>query len=133
MKVKGLDGRTYSWNIQKTTPRQKCSEYHALARSLLKSMFPTEVIIEEVVLPGSGSLTADFYINSLKLLIEVHGEQHYSFCSFFHKTKKDFLAAKARDNKKREWCDNNNIKYIEFPYKENIDEWRSRIINAITT
>ena len=133
MKVIGLDGREYSWNIKLKKYRKNCSEYHKSARLLIKEMFPAEIVVEEVVLPGTSGLTADFYIAGLSLLIEVHGEQHYSFSSFFHKNKKDFLMGQVRDRKKKEWCGLNNIRYIELPYKENIDEWRSRIINGITT
>lgn len=132
MKIIGLDGKEYSWNIKKTDPRNKCSEYHRLTRELLKSMFPTEVIVEEVHLPGSKGLKADFYLTSLKVLVEVHGEQHYSMSNLFHSSKKDFLMGQQRDRNKKEWCENNNIRYIELPYKENTDEWRTRIIKGIT-
>ena len=132
MKVLGLDGKEYSWSIQKKPYRNKCSSYHKLVRELLKDMFSMEIILEEVVLPGSGNLTCDFYINSLKLMVEVHGEQHYYFSAHFHDSKQDFLKGVKRDKKKREWCDINNIVLVELPYKESLDEWKRRIVDGIT-
>ena len=137
MKAKGINGREYTWNLIKYDvfydDNRKRSKYHIRARNLLKEIYNSYRILEEVKLPGSTSLNRksvlylDFYIPSIKLAIEVHGEQHYGFNPFFHKNKADFLKSVARDEDKIAWCDLNDIKLITLKYSESEDEWRQRI------
>lgn len=43
----------------------------------------------------------DFYIPEKNLLIEFHGDQHYRFIKYFHKTKEAFDLQLVRDHKKK--------------------------------
>jgi hypothetical protein len=133
MKVKGLDGRLHSWNLVGYVPlgddEVKRSAPHKKARSILTEIFPRDRLLEEVPLPGSGGLTADFYIPSYKLMIEVHGEQHYQESTLFHKNYLDFVKGQKRDSRKRKWCEINDITLVELPFNENIEDWKSRILN----
>lgn len=118
MNVIGLDGKEYKWNFSKyyfRKKRENKSNLHKEARLLIGSIFKHHSVYEEVSLPGT-DLYADFWIPSLKTLIEVHGEQHYIHIPFFHKTKADFLKAQHRDRLKREWCELNSITWIVLPY-----------------
>lgn len=132
MNILDLDHNIRQWSlkgyISKSTATNK-SSHHVTARKLLHEMFPTSQILEEVSIPlrSKETLYLDFYIPLLKKCIEVHGEQHYKFIPFYHTTKLNFLKAKKRDNEKREWCEQNSITYIELPFNENIDQWKSRI------
>jgi hypothetical protein len=137
MKVKGINGREYVWNLSGynifNDDQRKRSKYHIRARNLLKEIFNSYRVLEEVKLPGSTALNRksvlylDFYIPNLQLGIEIHGEQHYCYNPFFHKSKADFLKAKSRDEDKIEWCELNNIELITLKYSESDDEWRKRI------
>lgn len=137
MKVRGINGKEYVWNLTGydvfNDDKRKRSKYHLRARNLLKELFHSYRILEEVKLPGSTALNRksvlylDFYIPSIMLGVEVHGQQHYEFCPFFHKSKADFLKAKARDEDKIAWCELNNIRLVTFKYTESDDEWRQRI------
>ena len=137
MKVLGINGREYVWNLSDysvfNNDSRKRSKYHIKARSLLKEIFNSYRILEEVKLPGSTELHRksvlylDFYIPSIKLAVEVHGQQHYEFCEFFHKNKADFLKSKAKDEDKIAWCDLNGIQLITLKYSESEDEWRKRL------
>lgn len=137
MKVKGINGKEYTWNLTGydvfNDDKRKRSKYHIKARNLLKEIYNSYRILEEVKLPGSTALNRksvlylDFYIPSIMIGIEVHGQQHYEYCEFFHKSKADFLKAKARDEDKIEWCKLNNIELIILKYSESEDEWRQRI------
>lgn len=137
MKVIGINGKEYIWNLSGydvfNDDKRKRSKFHIRARNLLKELFNSYRILEEVKLPGSTELHRksvlylDFYIPSIKLAIEVHGQQHYEFCDFFHKNKADFLKGKARDEDKIEWCKLNDINIVILNYKESDDEWRQRI------
>lgn len=131
MKIKGLDGREYSWNISKhsvannnTRPR---SELHLQARKLLKEIFPSYSILEELYLPGSSGLYLDFFVSQLSLAVEVHGRQHFEFVQHFHGDKLSFLKSKKRDNDKKQWLLNNNISLLELRYDET-EKWRGQII-----
>lgn len=131
IKIIGLDNKEYKLSLSKKK-RIVCSENHLRARKLLKDMFPLEFIFEEVALPGSSlkkKLFADFYIHSIKLIIEVNGEQHYSKNAFFHKNQADFIKGKLRDKDKENWCAINDISLVVLPYMESDDEWRKRIEN----
>ncbi len=132
MKVRGLDGREYPWNLTgrrvNADDRRPRSKLHLAARQLLTDKYPVSPILEEVPLPGSGSLTADFYIPHRKMIVEVHGEQHYKYNKHFHGDKANFLAACKRDADKARWCEMNNILYVALPYSEDVDVWE-RIIS----
>jgi hypothetical protein len=125
MNVKDLDGNINSWhivgNINKSFNK---SSYQIQARNLLKKIYPTMQILEEVPIKirKSETLYLDFYIPLNKKCIEVHGEQHYKFTPHYHNNKLAFLRAQKRDKDKKEWCEINNILYIELPYDE-IDNW----------
>lgn len=137
MKVKGINGKEYVWNLTGYNvfddDKRKRSKYHVRARNLLKEIFNSYRILEEVKLPGSTELHRksvlylDFYIPSIRLAVEVHGEQHYDYSPFFHKSKADFLKSKARDEDKIAWCELNDINIIVLKYSESEHEWRQRI------
>lgn len=133
MRIIGLDGRSYSWNVSeyKRNLERSSSSYHQTARELLQRLYPIDRILEEVFLPGSGGLSADFYLPTRRLVVEVHGEQHYRFVSHFHKNITDFIAGKKRDAEKRQWCEMNKISFAELPY-DRATEWPDRIQIAVT-
>lgn len=132
MNIVDLDNNTKQWSlkgyISKATATNK-SAYHIRARQLLHELFPTLQILEEVSIPVRFKevLYLDFYLPLIKTCVEVHGEQHYKFIPFYHTTKLNFLKAKKRDNEKKEWCEQNNITYVELPYNENLEDWTKRI------
>ena len=133
MKIRDLNNEIHKWNLSgcvinasDTRPRSKL---HLRARNILVNLFPTVQIMEEVAVPITRreKLFFDFYINTIKLVIEVHGQQHYKFNSLFHTSAQDFVKQKKRDSRKREWCEYNNITYVELPYSENDEEWELKI------
>ncbi len=134
MKVVGLNGREYNLDLKKySSPRSRCSMYHRIARNLLSEIFSGYNIYEEVKLPGSRDpskksvLYLDFLIPNSKIGIEVHGEQHFKFVPFFHKSKLEFLQAQARDRAKAQWCELNDLKLIELRWDDSVDHWRNKI------
>ena len=133
MNVKGLDGAAYAWhitgNIVKQTTSNK-SSYHLKARSLIKIIYPTMQILEEVPISvrKSETLYLDFYLPLIKTCIEIHGEQHYKFVAHYHASKFAFLKAQKRDKEKKEWCEINGIKYIELPFDQQ-EQWEKLIVN----
>ena len=135
MKIKGLDGKEYSWNpTSGKAAIGEVSSYHLLARKVIRSIYKSEPVLEEVSLPGTKPvLYADFIIPLRSVIVEVHGEQHYEHIPHFQPHKRDFVAGKKRDLKKLTWCQINGFNYIELPFWENELEWRQRIIRGCTT
>lgn len=130
MKVVGLDGRQY--NLNNASFRRQSnngSQQHLRARAILKELFGLNQILEEVSLPGTNKLTADFFIPDLKMIIEVNGQQHYEYVRHFHRDQKGFQASIQRDNNKKTWCELNQITLIELNSLESDDEWRTKLSN----
>ena len=130
IKIIGLDGKEYKWHIgQYNRQRPVVSSGHGRARELLKEIFPTEIILEELTLPGTGRspLYADFYLNGPKLMVEVHGKQHFEYNQHYHGSIAGFMKSKARDNKKFEWCEINGIDLVILKDTDTDDRWREQI------
>jgi hypothetical protein len=129
MRVVGLDGLEHDWRPT-SRPRGECSSYHRAARALLRSVFPCDAILEEVFLPGSGGLHADFYLPLRRLMVEVQGEQHFTQVDHFHGDRLGFLRARLRDDDKRRWCGLNGIALVGLPFDEDEHGWRQRVREA---
>lgn len=138
-RVTGLDGKEYKFNFTKYRNRKfrnNKSSYHLQARDIIKEIWPTSSLYEEITLPGSkrlgrGSLLyADFFLPELMLVVEVHGKQHYEYSPFFHKDKMDFALAKQRDRDKIEWCGLNDIKVAVLPYNER-EQWKTILMTTM--
>ena len=140
MKVTGINGREYAWNLTSYTvdanDKRKRSKYHIRARNILKQIFHSYRILEEVKLPGSteshrkGVLYLDFYIPQIMLAVEVHGQQHYEYTPFFHKNKAEFALAQSKDDDKIKWCELNKIDIIVLKYSDTDEQWRDHIENG---
>lgn len=132
MNVTDLNGNITNWSITGHIDKAyaKKSSFHIQAREILKRLYPTMQILEEVTISirRSETLYLDFYLPLNKTCIEVHGEQHYEFTPFYHPNKMAFLKSQKRDREKKEWCDINGISYIELPYNQT-DNWENIIVN----
>ena len=134
MKIRDLDGHIYTWKTEGAVIRsgdiRPRSQLHLTARSILRETYPTLQICEEVRvrLRYNKQIFVDFYINTIKTVIEVHGQQHYKFNSLYHSCAQDFLNQKKRDSELQDWCSINNLNYIELPFNENEQQWISRIL-----
>jgi len=133
MSVRDFKGRLHPWPPQGHevgfNDRRPRSSLHLRCRELLRQMYPTQPVLEEVPIPGLG-LVCDFYLPLRKVVIECHGEQHYNFVAHFHGTRYDYAMAKKRDQTKLDWCRMNNFRAAVLPFSETDDEWRERIENA---
>lgn len=133
MKLISTNGREY--NIQPidyvcyNDDTKGKSKGHLLARQLIKEIFPSEWVLEEVPARiDKKTLYVDFIIKGRQIAVEVQGLQHKEFSEFFHQTKANFRESLVRDSKKKDWCELNNFTLIELLYGEE-DEWRQRLCN----
>lgn len=133
MNVKDLEGNISNWSLlgKIKNNRTNKSSLHTRANKLILSIYPTLQILQEVGINPyrNETLFIDFYIPLLKKAIEVHGEQHYKFVAHYHSNALGFMKHKKRDLDKKDWCEINNIQYIELPFNESDDEWKTRIQN----
>jgi len=137
VKIVGFDGNNKTWNLTKYVPdkddKRHRSKNHLRAREILRKLFPRDRILEEVSLPGSNRkgrnslLYADFFIPSHKLIVEVHGQQHYEFVEFYHKTKGEYYRSRKRDRDKIDWCEMNSLRIAVLKYSESNDVWSQKI------
>jgi hypothetical protein len=71
-------------------------------------------------------LELDFYIEELKIGIEVQGAQHYQFVPHFHGTLENYEKRKQYDKEKKDLCDGAGIKLVEiFSLMDAITEIKS--------
>lgn len=129
MIIKTLDGHEVKWR-PKNGKKENCSALHLRARHLLKVVYPTVSVLEEVSIPirKRKNLFLDFYIPIYNLAIEVDGSQHFSYSKFFHGSKRKFSRAMDNDYYKEEFCNINNITLVRFKYNESIDRWKELLL-----
>lgn len=130
--VTDLDGVTRKWKAggkQSDRASRPTSAPHALARQLLKDLFPTALVLEEVSIPVREKqvLYADFFVPLYNIFCEVQGAHHRSFVPFFHGTVVSYAKQKRRDEDKRAWCELNNFSVIYLHDNESLDEWKVKI------
>lgn len=79
-------------------------------------------------------LRFDFYLPDYNICIEYNGKQHYKSVKHFGGTE-NFERQQQRDNVKRVYCQNNNIKLVEIPYTEfnNIENLLNNILISVET
>lgn len=133
MKIRDLDGNVHRWGnegaVVRVNDQRPRSQLHKNARLLLRTLYPTLQISEEVAVPLRYGKRAflDFYINTIKTAVEVHGSQHYKFNNLYHSCAQDFLNQKKRDSDLQDWCNLNNLNYIELPFNEDEQQWQERL------
>jgi hypothetical protein len=137
LKVLGLNDREYNINLDKyavahndSRPRSK---FHLRARAILHRKYAGYLIYEEVKLPGSrnpalkSALFLDFFIPRLDIAVEVHGQQHYEYNTYFHKDKVGWRAHLKRDSLKEQWCELNALNLYVFKFSDTDEDWESQL------
>lgn len=100
---------------------------------MLRSIYGMQaVILEEFGMPEE-RLFVDFYMPHHNLAFEFQGVQHDEFNKFFHGDKSGFEKSKIRDERKREWCQINNIVLIEVREMLSMEDLKEAIENARKT
>ena len=104
------------------------SQFHLRARSLLKRLYPFDKPYEEVTIPEI-NIRFDFFFSSLRLAIEVDGQQHSQYSPFFHKSKLGFIQSQQRDMVKEEFCRINDVYLVRLSFDEDDETWKTKILN----
>lgn len=115
-------------NLEKRRCCPQCNEYNKqnsrLSQKVEKYLIENNIeYIREYKFDNCKNkrpLPFDFYIPSLKMVIEVNGRQHYEKAYFGgcteEEAEKKLITTKKHDAIKIEFCKKNNIKYIEIPF-----------------
>jgi len=126
MKVKDLTGKLHHLDIRQSAHPMKgpgaCkSKFQYECGQLIKQKFPTEIILEELPIPGH-NLTLDFFIPTRKIAFEAQGGQHHKYNAHFHKNEKGFDLSKNRDLNKKLWCEANDVSLYTVDSVEELKE-----------
>lgn len=90
-------------------------ESERIAYKIVKELYPDVVKQHHIkTKAGKGCQSFDFYIPSKNMAIEYNGPQHYQFSTLFHRTEEGFKQQLERDERKRKYCETNNILLIEL-------------------
>lgn len=116
MDVQLLSGGTVRLRLNnkkiRTKERSKSNFQYKIGQRLVEQ-YPHDQIFEEVFIPIE-NLIFDFFVPSLKLVIECNGRQHSEHIKFFHRTRRDFHNQNDRDQKKRDLCKLNGFRLVEI-------------------
>ena len=86
-----------------------------LAEVIGRENFHREYTWEWLLSETGNHLYVDFYIPNINIVIEYDGRQHYKL-DCFNMSLLDLMNLKYNDNKKTQYCKDNNIKLIRIPY-----------------
>jgi hypothetical protein len=79
-----------------------------------------------------GKLRFDYYLPDYNILIEMNGEQHYQYVEYFHGNMNKFNEQQFKDQLKKDYCDENNIKLIEVRYDDKEETTLDQLMSAIS-
>lgn len=116
MLMPGMDKPTARSEVQHTLGLSRWVR-EAEMYSLLKKLFPDQVILREASPPWLGRQRLDVYLPAIGLALEHHGEQHYRAIAAFGGE----MALKRnmeRDALKRSLCEQNAVQLVEIRFDE---------------
>lgn len=137
MKFKTISGREIRMDIlperYPVRSREQCKSngQYLLGRAVRGIYGTNALILEEFPLPEE-RLWLDFYLPHHKLAFEYQGEQHDKFNKFFHGDKQGFKKSIARDERKRRWCEANEIILVEVRGTVTIEDLQGMIQESRT-
>ncbi|MBC8437133.1 hypothetical protein H8D85_02295 [bacterium] len=124
---KGLSSKRIQLGPRLTLKKGRCSKSQlrtalVISHILCGEKYVMETTWDWLLSDKNTTMYLDIYFPALKLAVEYHGEQHFKFPNFFHKTQKEFKDAQKRDSIKKKLLKKHSIKLIEWKYNETITE-----------
>lgn len=123
MKFKGLDGRPrtlkHSQKYLINWEAPSLSKFQTSVKNFLEPYWCGHVVFEEMRIVGT-RLSLDFYNASRKIAVEVQGAQHEKFVEHFHGNRLKFVDQLKRDQKKLDFCEENDILLVEIYPRDEI-------------
>jgi len=108
------------------------SKLHKYTAKKLQEKLPGLRIMENhypewLLSPTGTRLELDIFIPEMNIAIEIQGEQHFRFISFFHKSYSEFEKRKQYDEEKRNLCYGAGIRLVEICTEKDADIFVSEI------
>lgn len=119
----GFIWKTRPGNIKTGNRCPKCAKKESQGERKIKEWLNNHNILfqREVAIKGEETnnnfLRFDFFCKDYNLAIEYNGIQHYKPVVFFG-GEEELLKTKERDERKRKYCENHNIKLITIAYSD---------------
>ena len=121
MDVRLLNGNIARLNLagrkRRTQPEESKSRLQHDIGVWLAAKYPCDQIYEEVRVPREG-FVLDFFIPSLRIVVECNGRQHDEFVPYFHGTRQNFVRQQLRDRRKADWCARNGFSLVKYSEKD---------------
>ena len=121
MRLYDVNGRLVTKNVARFSIKWdgKCrSNIQFLVKQFLKQYWRPHIVYEEFPCYGS-LLKVDILNASMKIAVEVNGNQHETFNPFFHKgNPANYLLGFKNDEKKRKWLERNGFAIVEISESE---------------
>lgn len=104
---------------------QRKSKNHDALLKILRELFPTTTIHEEVPIKiGNKTLYIDVHVPFFNIAFEINGSQHYKFSKFMHGTREKFMLQRLNDELKLEYCEKKGIRLVALKDTDEITkEW----------
>lgn len=121
MRLLNINGKLIHKNVKKNL-----IDWEGKSRSKLQFNFKkffylywkNHIVYEEFPVYGT-MLKIDILNATKKIAVEIQGDQHESFNSFFHnKSRLKYLESIKRDVRKQKWIEMNNFKFLELYEKD---------------
>lgn len=98
--------------------RQVSNYLHENSSYLIRENYRPDWLISD----RGTRLELDFYIDEIKLAIEVQGIQHYVYVEYFHKDANGFKQRLLDDRYKKDYCEHHGIRFVEIASDSEISE-----------
>ena len=95
------------------------SKLQRLIYDLSLEAYPNYQVEYEYVIPSLNQ-RIDIFIPTLGIALEIHGQQHYQYNSFFFKDELDWNKSVMLDKNKAKYLEESGIKLVEIPYNTKI-------------
>ncbi|MFA6432915.1 MAG: hypothetical protein WCV82_03855 [Candidatus Paceibacterota bacterium] len=122
MQFETLTGRRKSKSVQPYLidwDDVSLSKFQRRVKEFLHHYWKNHVVCEEFPVIGT-RMRLDFYNVTRRIAIECDGEQHNQYNAHFHKGSFSlFQKQMDRDDKKKQWCDLNDITLVRV-YEEDV-------------
>jgi len=133
MKFYDTKGREHSVDIRPSRWKRKevgegRGKFQSKVGIIIAQLFYGYHVLEEFPCFGEG-LQLDFFLPTKKLAVEVQGQQHFKFNSFFHKDKAAFLRQLSNDKRKVLWCEANKICLVKINWGESEENIKKLLLD----
>jgi hypothetical protein len=120
--VRIVSKSSIEWDRQVSKPQ-------LLVKNFLFPFWKRDNVIEEFLIPGT-RLRIDLFNLTKLIAIEVNPDAyHVNYNNFLHKSRTNFLEKIKADEKKRLWCEKNNIELAEL-YDEDIENLSTELFTT---